>query len=90
MPRRYAAYFERWQGYHQLSTIGALTLGVGVALMVGYLVQSLFAGKKVGRNYWGGATLDWMCPTPPPVENFATPPVWKGEVYDYSFLTKPH
>jgi cytochrome c oxidase subunit 1 len=86
MMRRYATYVERWEGYHHVSTIGAGTLGVGFALMLGYLTLSLFKGEKAKVNHWGGVTLDWMCPTPPLTENFKTPPVWKGEAYDYVHL----
>ena len=88
MPRRYATYLERWQSYHQASTIGSCVIGVGIAIMVGYLVHSLFAGEKARKNHWGGVTLDWLCDTPPVTENFKTPPVWKGEVYDYSTLNQ--
>jgi len=86
MPRRYATYIEDYQPFHQASTIGAMILGAGVALMVGYLVHSLLAGKKAMQNHWGGVTLDWMSPTPPPLENFDEAPVVTTEVYDYSTL----
>jgi cytochrome c oxidase subunit 1 len=68
------------------STIGAVILGSGVALMFFYLVASLLQGKKAMKNQWGGVTLDWMSPTPPPLENFAEPPMVTTEVYDYSTL----
>jgi len=86
MPRRYATYIEDYQPFHQASTIGAMVLGAGVALMVGYLVHSLLAGKKAMQNHWGGVTLDWLSPTPPPLENFDEAPVVTTEVYDYSTL----
>jgi cytochrome c oxidase subunit 1 len=86
MPRRYATYIEDYQPFHQASTIGAMILGAGVALMVGYLVHSLLAGKKAMQNHWGGVTLEWLSPTPPPLENFDEPPVVTTEVYDYSTL----
>jgi cytochrome c oxidase subunit 1 len=38
------------------------------------------------QNQWGGVTLDWMTPTPPPLENFAHAPKVTTEVYDYSTL----
>jgi len=86
MPRRYATYIEDYQPFHQASTIGAMILGAGVALMVGYLVHSLLAGKKAMQNHWGGVTLEWLSPTPPPLENFDEAPVVTTEVYDYSTL----
>ena len=86
MPRRYATYVPEYQPYHQASTIGAMILGVGIALMVGYLLASLFNGKKAKENQWGGVTLDWMCHTPPPHLNFDEEPQIVHEVYDYSTL----
>jgi cytochrome c oxidase subunit 1 len=86
MPRRYATYVPEYAPFHQASTIGAIILGSGIALMVFYLLASLFQGKKAMQNQWGGVTLDWLAPTPPPLENFVTPPKVVHEVYDYSTL----
>ncbi len=86
MPRRYATYVPEYAPYHQASTIGAMVLGAGVLLMVVYLVASLFTGKKAKENQWGGVTLDWKCPTPPPHLNFDDEPKVVHEVYDYSTL----
>jgi cytochrome c oxidase subunit 1 len=86
MPRRYASYVPEYEPFHQASTMGAMILGSGVALMVGYLVLSIFSGKKAMQNHWGGVTLEWLTPTPPPLENFDHPPVVTNEVYDYSTL----
>jgi len=86
MPRRYATYVPEYQIYHQVSTIGAMLLGSGVLLMVFYLVSSLLVRKKAKENQWGGVTLDWMCPTPPPHLNFDHEPKVVHEVYDYTTL----
>ncbi|MEC7585070.1 MAG: cbb3-type cytochrome c oxidase subunit I, partial [Planctomycetota bacterium] len=86
MPRRYATYVPEYEPYHVASTIGAIILGSGVVLMVGYLFHSLFAGKKAMQNQWGGVTFDWLGPTPPPLYNFDEEPVMTTEVYDYSVL----
>ena len=75
-----------FQVFHQASTVGAVILGLGIALMVYCFVVSLFQGKKAMVNQWGGVTLDWMTPTPPPLENFHEAPVVTTEVYDYSTL----
>ncbi|HEU4417428.1 MAG TPA: cbb3-type cytochrome c oxidase subunit I [Planctomycetota bacterium] len=86
MPRRYATYVPEYEAYHKASTIGAMIIGLGMALMLYYLVASLLQGKKAMQNQWGGVTLEWHTPTPPPLENFEKPPVMVGEVYDYSKL----
>ncbi|MFO1054194.1 MAG: cbb3-type cytochrome c oxidase subunit I [Planctomycetota bacterium] len=82
MPRRYATYDEAFVGYHRASTVGAIILGIGFALMCGYLLHSLVAGKKAKENQWGGVTLDWKCPTPPNLYNFDEEPVAES-LYDY-------
>jgi len=86
MPRRYATYVPEYVPYHQASTIGAVILGAGVALMVFYLLASLLIRKKAKENQWGGVTLDWIAPTPPPHLNFDEEPKVVHEVYDYSTL----
>ena len=86
MPRRYATYVPEYAPYHQASTIGAMILGAGVAMMVIYLIASLLIRKKAKENQWGGVTLDWIAPTPPPHLNFDHEPQVVHEVYDYSTL----
>ena len=36
-----------------------------------------------GDNPWGGATLEWKIPSPPPVENFEKIPVVDRGPYDF-------
>jgi cytochrome c oxidase subunit 1 len=86
MPRRYATYVPEFLFYHQQSTIGAMILGAGVAIMVGYLVLSLFGGKKAEDNPWGGATLEWATATPPINENFDGQPIVERDPYDYTLV----
>ncbi|MEI7457941.1 MAG: cbb3-type cytochrome c oxidase subunit I [Pirellula sp.] len=83
MPRRYASYVEEFQDLHRLSTIGAMMLGTGLLVAGLTLLHSLFYGKKAPMNPWGGATLEWECQTPPPHDNFSTPPT-VGDPYDFS------
>jgi cytochrome c oxidase subunit 1 len=83
MPRRYATYLEEFQDLHRLSTIGSLTLGFGLLVALIVLLHSLFYGKKAPRNPWGGATLEWMCTSPPPHDNFSSAPT-VGDPYDFN------
>ncbi len=85
MPRRYSSYIPEYQDFHVLSTIGAYVMLVGFLITAIYLIHSLFRGKKAPSNPWGGATLEWACASPPPHDNFATPPA-VGDPYDYSNL----
>lgn len=83
MPRRYATYDPIFQTMHQISTVGAFLLGVGLFLAWGVLMWSIFYGRKAPANPWGGATLEWACSSPPPHDNFAVTPA-VGEPYDFS------
>ncbi len=85
MPRRYADYDPEFQIWHQLSTVGALLLGVSLLATVIYLIQSLYSGKKAPANPWGGSTLEWNTPSPPPKYNFNEEPELT-EIYEYDDL----
>jgi cytochrome c oxidase subunit 1 len=83
MPRRYATYLPEFQPYHVMSSIGAYIQFSGFALTAGYLIHSLFKGKKAPMNPWGAATLEWTCTSPPPHDNFKKTPT-VGDPYDHS------
>ena len=87
MPRRYWDYDPQYQLYHQLSTIGAFVLGISIFVSVIYLFASFWNGKKAPRNPWGGSSLEWQAPTPPPLYNFEKPPVLH-ELYNYDDLVE--
>ncbi|MCA9001496.1 MAG: cbb3-type cytochrome c oxidase subunit I, partial [Planctomycetes bacterium] len=71
MPRRYYDYAPAFESYHQLSTIGAVTLGIGMLYGVGNLLVTLLRPKEqIADNPWGGATLEWQTSSPPPLYNF--------------------
>jgi cytochrome c oxidase subunit I+III len=76
MPRRVYTY-ERglgWEGYNQLSTIGAFILALGIlATMVNWF-RSRTRGEAAGNDPWGGETLEWYTTSPPPHYNFVTIP----------------
>ena len=82
MPRRYYNYLPEFQGLHQLSTIGAFTLGIGFLLTAFSLGKALKSGKKAPNNPWGGVTLEWTTVSPPPYYNFHTPPPVTAGPYD--------
>jgi cytochrome c oxidase subunit 1 len=89
MPRRYHAYPPEFQVLHVLSTAGASVLALGLALPVFYLLWSLWFGKDAGDNPWGGTTLEWETPSPPPTENFYKTPVVTREAYQYYTEKEP-
>jgi len=83
MPRRYHAYPDEFQVLNVLSSGGAVVLGVGYLLPLLYLGWSLRRGRLAGANPWGATGLEWQTPSPPPPDNFASPPRVEGPPYAY-------
>jgi cytochrome c oxidase subunit 1 len=83
MPRRYYAYPDEFQVLNVLSSAGASILGAGYFLPLCYLAWSLRYGAKASANPWAAAGLEWTAPSPPPTENFTTPPVVTTDAYEY-------
>jgi cytochrome c oxidase subunit I len=72
MPRRVYTYSADLgvSGLNLVETIGAVTLGVGMIVFVYNMWRTRTKGAVAGPNPWGGATLEWSIPSPPPVHNF--------------------
>jgi cytochrome c oxidase subunit 1 len=83
MPRRYHAYPDEFQVLNVLSTAGASILGLGYLLPLCYLTWSLRYGARAPANPWQASGLEWTTPSPPPTENFLTPPVVTTDAYEY-------
>jgi len=88
MPRRYYAYLPEYQLMHQISTIGSFILAIGLFWTLGYLVVSLFNGKKAPANPWGGVSLEWHTQSPPIEHNFHETPHVTGSPYDFPEIDK--
>jgi cytochrome c oxidase subunit 1 len=69
MPRRYYDYLPQFQIYHEISTVGSWILIIGLLIMVLNLLRALRRGAPAPADPWGGATLEWTVPSPPPLEN---------------------
>lgn len=84
MPRRYYDYLPEFQPYHFVSTIGSWILITGLLIMFGNFVYALRRGEKTSlANLWGGSSLEWTVPTPPPLENYETIPIITEAPYEY-------
>jgi cytochrome c oxidase subunit 1 len=84
MPRRYFDYLPKFQPGQIVSGIGAIVFGIGFYMMMVHLIKSAYKGKIAEANPWGGTTLEWMIPSPPPVDNFGEHlPVITEEPYNY-------
>ena len=87
MPRRYYDYLPQYERGNFLAGFGAYLLVFGLLLMLINLLLSLRKPRTAPANPWGGTTLEWSIPSPPPMENFTTPPKIKDFPYDFSDMS---
>jgi cytochrome c oxidase subunit 1/cytochrome c oxidase subunit I+III len=76
MPRRVYTYPRDvgWGSYNLIESIGAYMIALGLFMVVANLVRSWFRGAPAGNDPWGGATLEWSTPSPPPAYNYPVIP----------------
>jgi cytochrome c oxidase subunit 1 len=84
MPRRYFDYLPEYHGTNILSSLGAFIMIMGLAIIIINLFRSARSGKKADSNPWGGPTLEWQIPSPPPVENFDNIPTITKKPYEFN------
>jgi cytochrome c oxidase subunit I len=82
-PRRTYDYFTQYHGGNIVSSMGAIIMIFGLAIIIINLVRSAKHGEKAPDDPWGGKTLEWTVPSPPPVENFEESPELTHGPYDY-------
>ncbi|HXW68960.1 MAG TPA: cbb3-type cytochrome c oxidase subunit I [Dissulfurispiraceae bacterium] len=83
MPRRYFDYPPEYFTGHLVSTIGSWVLVTGLAIIFRNLIIAIFKGPQAPANPWGGKTLEWQVPSPPPHENFGEIPVITSGPYSF-------
>ncbi|MDP6824213.1 MAG: cbb3-type cytochrome c oxidase subunit I [Dehalococcoidia bacterium] len=83
MNRRVASYPAEFENLNMFITVAALLLGVAFLPFVYNMVNSWIRGQRAGDNPWGARTLEWQTSSPPPEENFETPPVVLEDPYGY-------
>ncbi len=67
-------------GFNLVASIAAFVVAIGIFLELGNVAHSYRNGVRVGHDPWGGATLEWFAPSPPPEHNFdAVPDVRSAE-----------
>jgi len=73
MTRRIADYpaDAGWSALNLLSTVGAFLVALSVLV---FLVNAVVSRRLAPDDPWGGHTLEWSLPSPPPRGNFATAP----------------
>ena len=83
MNRRVADYPEEYTDANLFASIASFALGASFLVFVYNMVSSWVRGPVAGANPWGARTLEWMTSSPPPHENFDTPPVVLADPYGY-------
>ena len=83
MPRRYSSYEVIFEHTNFVSTMGAYTIMAGMLVLLGAIITSWTGGEPSGPNPWNSKTLEWLVPTPVPLENFEVLPVITSDPYTY-------
>ncbi|MCF8113140.1 MAG: cbb3-type cytochrome c oxidase subunit I [Desulfotignum sp.] len=84
MPRRYFDYLPQYAPGNFFAGFGALFMIAGIGLMMVNLFASLARQRTVPPDPWGGVTLEWTVPSPPPLHNFEKDPDIPDYPYDFS------
>ncbi len=84
MPRRYYDFLPQFEKGNFLAGIGGFVMIAGLALMFYNLFVSFKEKKVAEADPWGGTTLEWKVPSPPPVHNFVQEPEVKDYPYDFT------
>ncbi len=83
MPRRVADYSPVFAGANFVTSIFAYLLAASIIVFFYNVIASWVAGEKAVANPWGAKSLEWMVPTPVPLENFEEMPVVASGPYNY-------
>jgi cytochrome c oxidase subunit 1 len=84
MPRRYYDYLPEYETGNFLAGFGGYLLCVGIVIMFVNLLLSFRQKVPAPIDPWGGTTLEWTVPSPPPVHNFVAEPQIMDYPYDFT------
>ena len=92
MNRRIFTYQVDLAQINMFISIMAFCLGSSFIVFTWNVLASLLSKKtpRAEANPWKARTLEWLIPSPPPVENFPTTPVVVGNPYGYGLGSRPH
>jgi cytochrome c oxidase subunit 1 len=88
MPRRYYDYLPQFEPANAFAGYGSYLMLAGIVLMFYNLLRSLKNGDRAPADPWGGTTLEWSLPSPPPLHNFEAQPAIRAYPYDFSDVVK--
>jgi cytochrome c oxidase subunit I len=77
MPRRIYSYHQElgWGPLNVIASAGSAIAAAGAVLFVVNAFFSARTGRRAGGDPWGGSTLEWTIPSPPPAYNFDYTPI---------------
>ena len=84
MPRRYYDYLPHFETGNFLAGFGGILMVIGIMLMFINLWASFRVREPASADPWGGTTLEWSVPSPPPLHNFVEEPKILEYPYDFS------
>jgi len=92
MNRRIATYQNDLATVNLFISINAFLLGSSFIFFVFNVLRALLSKKtpRAEANPWRARTLEWLVPSPPPVENFPSTPFVVGSPYGYGSGGRPH
>jgi cytochrome c oxidase subunit I len=90
MPRRYYDYMPKFENLNTIAGVGAYIMVAGILLMFVNLFLSFKNKPAAGADPWGGTTLEWSIPSPPPLVNFEAAPQVMEYPYDFSKIISKH
>jgi cytochrome c oxidase subunit I len=72
MPRRISDYPDAYAGWNLVASLGSYISAASTVFFIFIVFHTLFAGKRVGANYWGegATTLEWTVSSPPPFHSY--------------------
>ncbi len=92
MPRRTHTYAvdSGFAEYNMTISIFAFIFGLSQLILLWNLIYSSRRGEKIGKDPWGGWSLEWSTTSPPPTPSFDIIPKQKdaNEGHDHGHTTK--
>jgi len=72
MPRRTFTYDGNmgWATANLVSTVGAIVLGIGIAIFLATVIHAARRGPRTRHDPWDGRTVEWAIAHPPPEHNW--------------------
>jgi cytochrome c oxidase subunit 1 len=86
MSRRYATYPPSFQIANDFATAFAYFLGLSILPFLVNVVVSWRWGKRPAQNPWLAHSLEWLTPTPVPLDNFEEIPLVVADPYQYGVV----